>query len=66
MVELTLSAPSIYANRVGLAEMSHQDQHNLTNCSRFLTAIPIYYNGHVKIQRQKSPLQKIRCERVEC
>ena len=45
-------------------ESSHQDLHCLPFDPIFLADIPICNNGCVQIQRWKSPVQKLRVERV--
>ena len=44
---------------------SHQDLHCLLFDSRFLTVIPFSNDGQVQNLRRKSPLQKLRDERVK-
>ena len=47
-------------------EPSHQDIHCLLFCSIFLSDILICNNGHIQIQWQKGPLQKLGDERELC
>ena len=60
-----ICANSIDPDETAHNEPSHQDLHFLSFCFSFLTETHICTSAHVQIQGWKSPLQKLRDERVK-
>ena len=64
-IKTNTCADSVDPDETAHNEQSHLDLHCLPFCSRFVTAIPVFNNQCIQIQRQKSPLWKPRDVRVK-
>ena len=61
---MLIEANSVYPDETTRNEQTYQDIHYLPFCSWILTDTPTFNRGFVQIQRQKSPLRKLRDEQV--